>query len=65
MPGGSSLRVANLTDKAYFQPGLRDAGAGTTPGGYTGRVYSGSQSSYNSLLSQPGRSVQFSVTLRF
>ncbi|HJW09103.1 MAG TPA: TonB-dependent receptor [Holophagaceae bacterium] len=63
---GASLRVANLADRAYFEPGLRDAGAGTTPGGFdaTG-TWSGSRSYYNSLLPQPGRSIQFSVTLDF
>ncbi|HJW72146.1 MAG TPA: TonB-dependent receptor [Geothrix sp.] len=54
---GVSLRAANLLDKAYFQPGLRSASAGTAPGGSKGY--------YNSLLPQPGRSVQFSVTFEF
>lgn len=54
---GISLRAANLLDKAYFQPGLRSANAGIAPGG--------SQGYYNSLLPQPGRSLQFSVTFDF
>lgn len=63
---GASLRAANLTDRAYFHPGLRDAGAGTTPGGFDAAGnWSGSQSYYNSLLPQPGRSIQVSVTLDF
>ena len=63
---GLSLRCANLTDKAYFQPGLRDAGAGTTPGGFNAAgAWVGSGSYYNSLLPQPGRSVQLSVTFVF
>ncbi len=67
VPGlGFSLRVANATDKVYFHPGLRDAGAGTTAGGFTpAGVWKGSGSYYNSLLPQPGRSVEFSVTLNF
>ncbi|MBL0211678.1 MAG: TonB-dependent receptor [Holophagaceae bacterium] len=67
IPGlGISLRAANLTDRTYFHPGLRDAGAGTTPGGFNDSgVWKGSGSYYNSLLPQPGRSVDFSVTLRF
>lgn len=63
---GLSLRAANLTDKTYFHPGLRDAGAGTAPGGFNpAGVWTGSGSYYNSLLPQPGRSMEFSVTLRF
>ncbi|MDE3245050.1 MAG: TonB-dependent receptor [Acidobacteriota bacterium] len=63
---GLSLRAANLADKAYFHPGLRDAGAGTKPGGFDAQgVWRGSASFYNSLLPQPGRSVSLTVTLRF
>jgi outer membrane receptor protein involved in Fe transport len=54
---GVSLRAANLLDKTYFDPGLRSAGAGIVPGG--------SKDYYNSLLPQPGRSLQFSVTFSF
>ncbi|MBK8724659.1 MAG: TonB-dependent receptor [Holophagaceae bacterium] len=63
---GLSLRVANLTGKDYFHPGLRDAGAGTRPGGFDAAgLWSGSASYYNSLLPQPGRSVQLSLNLAF
>lgn len=62
---GASLRVANLTNRAYFQPGERDAGAGLTPGGFVGATWVGSQSYYNSLLPQPGRSIQVSVFFDF
>lgn len=63
---GASLRVANLTDKAYFEPGLRDAGAGITPGYFDpGGTWIGSKSYYNSLLPQPGREVQLTVTVDF
>jgi hypothetical protein len=63
---GLSLRVANLADRRTFHPGLRDAGAGTTPGGFdaAGR-WSGSASYYNSLLPQPGRSIQVSLSLAY
>ena len=62
----AALRVANVMDKAYFQPGLRDAGAGTTPGGFNGSgTWVGSQSYYNSLLPQPGRSIQVSLFFDF
>lgn len=54
---GASLRLANMLDKAYFQPGLRSAAAGTAPGG--------SNDYYNSLLPQPGRAVQVSVNFNF
>jgi len=63
---GLSLRVANLADRRTFHPGLRDAGAGTTPGGFDNAGHwTGSASYYNSLLPQPGRSIQFSVTLAY
>jgi outer membrane receptor protein involved in Fe transport len=61
----AALRVANLTDRAYFQPGLRDAGAGTATGGFVGAAWVGSQSYYNSLLPQPGRSIQVSLFFDF
>jgi len=63
----AALRVANLANRAYDQPGLRDAGAGTTPGGFTGPggAWVGSQSYYNSLLPQPGRSIQVSLFFDF
>ena len=60
-----AVRIANLTDKHYFQPGLRDAGAGVTPGGFVGGTWVGSQSYYNSLLPQPGRAIQVSVFFDF
>lgn len=62
---GLALRVANLLDRAYDHPGLRDAGAGTTPGTWDGTAYTGSRSYYNSLLPQPGRSIQLSLTVAF
>lgn len=61
----AALRVANLADRATFQPGLRDAGAGTAPGGFAGATWVGSQSYYNSLLPQPGRSIQVSLFFDF
>ncbi|MBS1784118.1 MAG: TonB-dependent receptor [Acidobacteria bacterium] len=62
---GASLRVANLTNRAYAQPGERDAGAGFTPGGFVGPTWVGSKSYYNSLLPQPGRAIQVSVFFDF
>jgi outer membrane receptor for ferrienterochelin and colicins len=61
----AALRVANLANRAYAQPGLRDAGAGTMPGGFNGATWVGSQSYYNSLLPQPGRSIQVSLFFDF
>lgn len=63
----AALRVANLANRAYAQPGLRDAGAGTAPGGFTGPggAWVGSRSYYNSLLPQPGRSIQVSLFFDF
>ncbi len=62
---GLALRVANLLDRAYDHPGLRDAGAGRAPGTWDGTAYTGSRSYYNSLLPQPGRSIQLSLTVAF
>ncbi|HTL99306.1 MAG TPA: TonB-dependent receptor [Holophagaceae bacterium] len=61
----AALRVANLLDRAYAHPGLRDAGAGTAPGGFVGTAWVGSQSYYNSLMPQPGRDIQLSLFFDF
>lgn len=65
--GGSKLglqvAIHNLTDRSYFQPGIRDASAGTTPGVFDSNGdWHGSAGYFNSLLPQPGRSIL--VTLR-
>jgi outer membrane receptor protein involved in Fe transport len=44
-----ALNVTNATDRTYAEPGVRDANAGTQPGGSGGY--------FNSLLPQPGRQV--------
>jgi hypothetical protein len=65
---GLDLRVQgrNLTDKLYFHPGLSQANAGTTPGYWdTGGAWHGSGGYYNSLLAQPGRSLQVSLGYTF
>jgi outer membrane receptor protein involved in Fe transport len=63
---GLSVRIANLTDKATFHPGLRDAGAGDRPGGFDAQGrWTGSGSYYNSLLPQPGRSIQVTLSGSF
>lgn len=56
---GLSVRVFNLLNAQYFQPGVRDGGAGTRPGFFdnTG-IWRGSNSFYSSLLPQPGRTIQ-------
>ncbi|MCU0426238.1 MAG: TonB-dependent receptor [Candidatus Kapabacteria bacterium] len=59
---GISLRVFNIFNAQYFHPGLRDAAAGTTPGVFDGRgIWRGSASFYNSLLPQPGRTIQLAL----
>ncbi|MFC1853768.1 TonB-dependent receptor plug domain-containing protein [candidate division CSSED10-310 bacterium] len=63
---GMSLTVNNLFDEEYYHPGIRDAGAGDTPGFFDeDAVWHGSGSYYNSLLPQPGRSVVLSLHLRY
>jgi len=60
-----SIKATNLTDKIYFEPGIRDANAGTTPGFFdaSGR-WVGSNGYFTSLLSQPGRQVLVAVEIR-
>jgi outer membrane cobalamin receptor len=60
------LRATNLLDRATFHPGLRDAGAGTTPGAFSPQgIWQGSNSYYNSLLPQPGRAITFTLGFTF
>jgi outer membrane receptor for ferrienterochelin and colicins len=61
---GLSIGITNLANRAYFEPGVRDAGAGITPGFFDSNgLWHGSASYYNSLLPQPGR--QFVVGVHF
>lgn len=65
---GFGLKVTNLTNKAYFHPGIRSAAAGDTPGVFdtAGRYYSGgSKDGFNSLLPQPGRAILASIRMNF
>jgi outer membrane receptor for ferrienterochelin and colicins len=57
-----TLKATNLTNRTYFEPGVRDANAGTTPGFFdaSGR-WIGSGGYFNSLLPQPGRQILLSV----
>ena len=60
------LRVANLTDKFYFDPGLRSANAGDLTPGFNGAgTWEGSKGYYNSLLPQMGREVDLTVRFSF
>ena len=60
----AGLKITNLTNTVYFQPGLRDADAGTTAPSYdVDGNYHGSGGYYNSLLPQPSRG--FEVVLRY
>ncbi len=53
---GLSIGVTNLTNRAYFEPGVRDASAGTAPGFFDANgLWHGSGGYFNSLLPQPGR----------
>jgi outer membrane receptor protein involved in Fe transport len=59
-----SLNVTNLTNKTYFEPGVRDASAGTEPGFFNANgQWVGSNSYFNSLLPQPGRQVLFAIEI--
>ncbi len=63
---GISLRVANLANAFYYDPGMRNANAGVGPAGFNaGGTWVGSNGYYNSLLPQPGRSYQVSVRFDF
>ncbi|MEO6325159.1 MAG: TonB-dependent receptor [Thermoanaerobaculia bacterium] len=63
---GFAVKVTNLADAEVFDPGIRDADAGTTPGAFDeeGRWH-GSNGFFNSLLPQPGRAVVISARLDF
>jgi len=59
-----SVKATNLTDKVYFQPGVRDANAGTTPGFFSENgQWIGSGGYFNSLLPQPGRQVFVAIEI--
>jgi outer membrane receptor for ferrienterochelin and colicins len=62
------VKVDNLLDRAYAQPGVRAADAGDTPGTFdgSGLHYSGgSAGTYSSLLEQPGRAVSVILRMTF
>ncbi|HEX9080907.1 MAG TPA: TonB-dependent receptor, partial [Holophagaceae bacterium] len=63
---GVALRVANLSNAFYYDPGMRKANAGLGPAGFDGAgTWTGSNGYYNSLMPQPGRSVDLSVKFSF
>lgn len=67
---GLTVKCSNLTDKAYFHPGVNTAGAGSTPADFNGqgqwsRVLANNYDYYSSLLAQPGREVQVALSMRF
>jgi outer membrane receptor protein involved in Fe transport len=60
-----SIKATNLTDKIYFEPGIREANAGTTPGYFNDRgQWIGSVGYFSSLLPQPGRQVMIAIEVR-
>ena len=60
-----SLKATNLTDKIYFEPGIREANAGTTPGYFNDRgQWIGSVGYFSSLLPQPGRQLMIAIEVR-
>lgn len=60
---GVDVRAANVFDATYDEPGVRDADAGSAPGGLDGAgAWRGSAGYFSSRLPQAGRSV--SVALR-
>lgn len=63
---GLSVKFTNLANETYFEPGVRDASAGTTPGSFdAGGAWHGSGGFYNSLLPQPGRQITVSADFSF
>jgi outer membrane receptor for ferrienterochelin and colicin len=56
------LKATNLLDETYYEPGVRDASAGDTPGVFDVEgVWHGSGGFFDSLLPQPGREVSLVV----
>lgn len=63
---GLTLKVSNLGDRTYFHPGISQADAGDAPGGFDASgAWRGSKGYYSSLLPQPGRMVQATLTLTY
>jgi len=61
---GLQLKVTNLFDKTYFEPGVRSANAGDVPGYFDeSGLWHGSAGWNNSLLPQPGRQALLSLHL--
>lgn len=61
-----ALDVYNLTNRRYVQPGVRQADAGLSPGGFDGNgVWTGSAGVFNSLLPQEGRTYLLSAQIEF
>ncbi|HVT01896.1 MAG TPA: TonB-dependent receptor [Thermoanaerobaculia bacterium] len=61
---GVSLKVTNLTNTRYAQPGIRDANAGITPGSFDAQgIWRGSGGFFSSVLPQPGRAVLLTLSL--
>jgi outer membrane cobalamin receptor len=61
---GLSLKVTNLFDTKYFNPGIRSANSGDTGGTWNGRAWDGSNGWYNSLLPQPRRCIILSLNYK-
>ena len=61
------LKVVNITDATYFQPGLREADSGNTPGSWqsNGLGWNGSAGLYNSELPQPRLFMMLGISLNF
>ena len=59
----TGLRVSNLLDAKYSQPGMQTAGSGSAPGVFNGTGYLGSRDINNSLLPQPRRALFLTLGL--
>lgn len=61
-----ALAVYNLADRRYVHPGVRQADAGLSPGGFDSNgVWQGSAGVFNSLLPQEGRTYLVTLQVEF
>jgi len=64
---GMTIKISNIGNKTYFEPGVSQGNAGITPGSWSpdGFTWTGSKGYFSSLLAQPGREMVVSLSYRY